>query len=354
MNTSLLHPLHSCWDLAASAIRAQALETALALHLFEALAEPLSAVELATRKHWHAANTETLLQLLWSMDLLRRHRCAHAADRYTLEPVARQYLLTESPHFCGDAWRYRLSSLRNMAGQLRAHVEQGPQLPANGIPSANGAGWAAAARAQIGQEQQAVSAAAAMGILKGMPQLRHARRLLDLGGGAGWVAIELARQVPDLQATVFDWPETAAVAQENINASGLAERLSAQGGDLATDALGGPFDLVWCSSVLHFVPDIQAVLAKILAAMAPGALLVCVHAELSATAQDAAQVMPFYLPMRMLGRHVLPEGATAALLCEAGFSQIEQFASGQFPMAPVQVVLACKPMTLAQPKDCHV
>lgn len=358
MNTLLLHPLHSCWDLAASSIRAEALDTALALNLFDALVEPLTATELASRQDLHASNTAYLLELLWSLGLLHRQRTEQTPDRYVLAPVARECLVRTAPDFCGDAWRYRLTSLRGLAGRLRAHVEQGPQLSETTFQSATGAGWAAAARAQIGQEQRAVSAAAAMDIMDRLPQARHARRLLDLGGGPGWIAIELARRFPDLRGVVFDWPETAKVAQENIEASGLAERLCSQGGDVAADTLGDGeregFDLVWCSSVLHFVPDIAAVLAKVMAAMAPGGLFVCVHAELPDTAEEAAQVMPFYLPMRMVGRHVLPQGGTAAALAEASFVEIEQFASGRFPMSPVQVAVARKPQASFHPKARHV
>lgn len=354
MNNLPLHLLHGCWDLAASAIRAEALDTALALNLFDALVEPLTAAELAARQGLHAANTAHLLELLWSLGLLQRQCTETAPDRYALASVAREYLVRAAPGFCGDAWRYRMTSLRGLAGRLRAHVEQGPRLPDTAFQSATGAGWAAAARAQIGQEQRAVSAAAAMDIVGRLAQARQARRLLDLGGGPGWIAIELARRLPELRGVVFDWPETAAVAQENIEACDLGERLHAQGGDVAADALGEDFDLVWCSSVLHFVPDIGAVLAKVLAAMVPGGLFVCVHAELPATPEEAAQVMPFYLPMRMVGRHVLPEGATAAALAEAGFVEIGQFGSGRFPMSPVQVVVARKAQAPVHSRASHV
>jgi SAM-dependent methyltransferase len=237
--------------------------------------------------------------------------------------------------------------LRTLANRLSDHVKQGPQLPESPFQSATGAGWATAARAQIGQEQRAITVAAALDILARFPQAQQAQHLLDLGGGPGWVAIELARRFPNLTGVVFDWPETAAVAHENIISAGLAERLCSRGGDLVKDPLGQDFDLVWCSSVLHFVPDIDAVLTKVFAAMAPGGRFVCVHAELPTDASEAAQVMPYYLPMRMLGRHVLCEGGTASALKAAGFVVEDCFLSHQFPMAPVQVVMARKPMSPA-------
>lgn len=352
MNSSSLHPLHACWDLAASAVRAEALDTALDLGLFEELLQPSTAAQLAARRGLHAANTAHLLELLWSIGLLQRQPGEPA--RYELAPVAREHLARPSPRFCGDAWRYRLASLRSLSGRLRQHVEKGPRLTDSPFQSATGAGWASAARAQIGQEQRAVSAAAALAILERLPQAAQARRLLDLGGGPGWIAIALAQRFAQLEGVVFDWPETAAVAHENIEVAGLGGRLQALGGDIAADPLPTGFDLVWCSSVLHFVPEVAATLDKLMAAMVPGGWLVCVHAELSAEAEHAACVMPFYLPMRLAGRHVLAQGGTAAALAAAGFSDIEQSTSGLFPMAPVQVVVARKPAAPAQAQACHV
>ncbi|WP_028605638.1 class I SAM-dependent methyltransferase [Ottowia thiooxydans] len=353
-NNLPLHPLNTCWDLAASAVRAEALDAALELKLFDALTEPSTAAELAARRDLHPLNTSHLLELLWSMGLLRRQRHDAEPDLYELSATAREFLVREAPGYCGDAWRYRLTSLRGMASRLRAHVQQGPQLPQSAFQSATGAGWAAAARAQIGQEQRTISAAGALSIVGQLPQAQASRRLLDLGGGPGWIAIELARHLPNLSGVVFDWPETALVAQENIDSSGLSRRLSAQGGDVAVDSLGENYDLVWCSSVLHFVPDIQAVLAKVMAAMAPGGLFIFVHAELPPTAEEAARVMPFYLPMRMVGRHVVPEGTTAALMADAGFIGINSFASGDFPMSPVQVVVGRKPQASERSETSNV
>lgn len=345
LHTTPHHPMQRCWNLATAAIQAEALDTALELGLFDGLAQPQSASDLAATKRLHADNTAHLLELLWSLGLLHRSSRAAGEDVYGLSPVARDFLNRSSATFCGDAWRYRMASLRTLAKRLRDHVEQGPQLPASPFQSATGAGWAAAARAQIGQEQRAITVAAALDAIRHLPRGQQPLRLLDLGGGPGWVAIEFARRYPELTGVVYDWPETAAVAQENINSAGLASRLCAQGGDMVKDAIGEDFDLVWCSSVLHFVPDISAVLARLLTAMAPGGRLVCVHAELPIDADEAAQVMPYYLPMRMLGRHVLSKGDTANALKAAGFVVEDGFLSRRFPMAPVQVVVAHKPVS---------
>ncbi|MEG1056229.1 MAG: class I SAM-dependent methyltransferase, partial [Janthinobacterium sp.] len=167
-----------------------------------------------------------------------------------------------------------------------------------------------------------------------------ARRMLDLGGGPGWIALALLRQQPALQASVFDWPEAVAVAADNARQSRLSDRFTALGGNLATDGIGSGYDLVWCSSVLHFVPDMAAALRKIHAALKPGGVFVCVQAEIAATAGEAARVLPYYLPMRMLGRAVTRQGELAQLLRDTGWQQVEQYGASDFPMAPVQVLIA--------------
>ena len=55
--------------------------------------------------------------------------------------------------------------------------------------------------------------------------------LVDVGGGDGTNIIEIARQWPHLRATVFDSPSVCKIAQKNIEASGLQDRLDTSSGE---------------------------------------------------------------------------------------------------------------------------
>lgn len=346
------HPLQAYWNLAAAAIQAEALSTALTLRIFEPLIELLTADEVAVRLGLNARNTAHLLDLLWSMGLLERStrpaldQLESTEPTYRLGAIARTYFLRASPAWYGDAWLYREARLRQAAGLLRDQARQGTQAEGGQALERFAEQWAAAARGQLAQDQRAASVPAALEIMAHVPEFATATNLLDLGGGPGWVAIELARRQGELCGVVFDFPEAVAVATENIAASGLADRLSVLGGDLAVDAIGsvggGDYDLVWCSSVLHFVPDTEAVLRKILAALRQGGVLICAHAEIGDEPAAAAGVLQYYLPMLMQGRHVGHRGDMAAALRRLGFCRIETFACALFPMAPLQVVVARK------------
>lgn len=336
------HALQPYWDLAYAPVQADAIAAALELGLFDALADAHSAAALAAQLTLHAPHTALLLELLWSMQLLERDLAqTEEAPRYRCSAASAEYFCRASTAFCGDAWLYRLHAMRHFATQLTPLVRDGGQ-PAP-YSSANGVNWAAAAQQQIGQEQRSVTMRAALAVMERIaPFCGHATplRLLDAGGGPGWVAIALAQAHAGLSGTVFDWPETVAVASANIAHARLTPRLDTLGGDLASDDIGQDYDLIWCSSVLHFVPDMAATLLKLQSALKPGGLLVCVQAEVAAAPGEAVRVLPYYLPIRMLGRCVTQQGELAALLRAGGWQQVQQYQASDFPMAPVQVLVA--------------
>ncbi|OGG52322.1 MAG: hypothetical protein A3F84_19745 [Candidatus Handelsmanbacteria bacterium RIFCSPLOWO2_12_FULL_64_10] len=340
MQFQATHPLQPYWNLALASVQADALVAALDVGLFDTLGEHADAGAIAARLDLDPDKLEHVLELLWSMDLLERtqvHAGAAMTPRYRASSGAKRYLVKHSPDYCGDAWAFRLRSLREFGALLPDHLQTRTEQHAPPPPVPSDQCWATLARTKIVQEQAAITAEAALALLDRLPELRGSRRFLDLGGGPGMVAIALARALPACQGTVFDLPPTAAVARQNIEAAQLGARLSVQGGDLTRDDIGHGYDLIWCASVLHFVPDLAATLRKIRAALAPGGLLVSIHAEIAQPAPRAAPVLAYYLPLLMRGHHVGRQGELAGALRDAGFDSVGTFESDLFPLAPVQV-----------------
>lgn len=335
------HALQPYWNLASAAVRAEALAVALDLKLPDLLVTPRTAGEVAALRELVPRACTYLLDLLWSMGLCERQP-GKGEPTYTNSPVAQRHLCHQAPEGCAQALSYRIEALRQSAGQLRSALGMQTAAFAPGQSHhlrATAQAWASAARLQIAQEQRAITVPAALAVVRRVPGVEHCHRFLDLGGGPGLVALALARQDTRRHGTVFDWPEAVAVAAENIAAAGLASRLSVLGGDLASADIGAGYDLVWCSSVLHFVPDPATTLRKVHDALDPGGLLVCAHAEIGPDAASAARVLPYYLPMLMQGRHVLHAGEWAQALLDAGFELLADFDAQPFPMAPLRVLV---------------
>ncbi|MDE8755203.1 class I SAM-dependent methyltransferase [Pectobacterium polaris] len=326
-----MNPLETLWQLAASSVKADALYLALEQQIFDRLEETITPQQLAEALGWQPEKTGFLLELLWSMQLLTRHH-----DGYRTAPACAAVLCHSSSRFLGDAWRFRLTSLRQFGqglgdGMCQPLLTQLSELPRD-------AAWANAAEQQIAQEQRAVTADRAEQLIASLPDFLQIRQVLDLGGGPGWVAITLALRHAQISGTVYDLPQTAAVAQRNIDSAGLSARLSAQSGALPSEK----YDLIWSSSFLHFVEDIPAMLATLHDTLTSEGTLILAQAEIAEAPEDAAPVLPFYLSMQMSGRHVTREGQLTQWLLAAGFSSVETSRHRPFPMAPLNVLIARK------------
>lgn len=132
-------------------------------------------------------------------------------------------------------------------------------------------------------------------------------------------------------------------SKENIIAAGLHQRLITASGDFSTQPFAAGYaDIIWCSSFLHFVEDITTSIAQLFNALTPGSVLVAVHAKIASNQEDAASVLPLYLPLMLRGRRVTRERELASLLCDAGFSLVETRRHQPFPMSPLTVLIARK------------
>lgn len=77
-------------------------------------------------------------------------------------------------------------------------------------------------------------------------------RVADIGCGAGWAAIGVAKEFPSATVDAFDLdPASVDLAQANITEAGVAERVTVSLRDAADPALAGQYDLVMILEALH-------------------------------------------------------------------------------------------------------
>jgi hypothetical protein len=82
-----------------------------------------------------------------------------------------------------------------------------------------------------------------------------AARIADLGCGAGWSSIALARSFPLVRVDGFDLDrDSIAMAGDNAAASGVADRVRFHVHDAAEPGLGGAYDLAVMFEALHDMP----------------------------------------------------------------------------------------------------
>ena len=126
-------------------------------------------------------------------------------------------------------------------------------------------------------------------------QLSGPVHMLDLGGGAGTNAIAFCRVYLGLTATVFDLPATLRLTERTVKEAGLESRIALRPGDFNRDSLGGPYDVVLMSDILHYQDSATntALVKKVYSHVAPGGLLVIKDRFLDETGTGPAWTTAF-------------------------------------------------------------
>ncbi|HEY6084792.1 MAG TPA: methyltransferase, partial [Nitrospira sp.] len=126
-------------------------------------------------------------------------------------------------------------------------------------------------------------------------QLSRSVRMLDLGGGAGTNAIAFCQVYPELTATVFDLPSTLRLTEKTIKEAGLESRITLRAGDFNRDPLGGPYDFVLMSDILHYqtYETNQELVKKAFDHLVPGGRLVIKDRFLDGTGTGPAWTTAF-------------------------------------------------------------
>ena len=319
--------------------RSKTMFTAHGMGVFETLHERrMSARELAPFVSAEASALERLLDGCAAMGLL-----AKTEEGYANAPVADAYLWSGSAHWLGGYVKYSDQALYPMWANLADAVrEAGPR-------------W----KQTFGFDGPLFSSffhtpEAMRDFLRGMhgfgmltsPEVVRAfdlsgfRRLVDLGGATGHLAIAACEAYPALRAAILDLPQVAAVAREYVEGSPVQDRIEVIEGDFFRDDLPEA-DLFTLGRIVHDWGEtrIEVLLRKIYDRLpAGGGLLIAEKLK----SDDG--VGPVHVNMQCLNMLICTEGQErgleqySALLQAVGFASVEGRVTGQ----PIDAIFARK------------
>ncbi len=156
------------------------------------------------------------------------------------------------------------------------------------------------------------------------------KRLLDLGGGPGTYAIHFCKHNPQLSATVFDLATTQPFAEKTIAQFDLTDRVGFVPGDFHTDDLGGPYDVVWLSHILHGEnpEDCGKIVCKTAGALESGGMMI-IHEFILDNTRDGP-LFPALFSLNMLavtdGGQSYAENEIREMMVKAGINVIHRTA----------------------------
>lgn len=217
--------------------------TALELELVGSLAEkPASPLELADRLSLDPRGTETLLGALEALSIVRPE-----GGQFRLTGEGRAFLIDkDSPDYEADSLRHWLATIRRWAADLPAAVSgRRPQEENDGRSDRLSEEHIAAFMAAMDNKPAGLVESVCDALQSEAPS---ARTVLDLGGGPGTLARELARR--GLSVTLLDRPEVVEhVAGSYGFDSDPGVRLI--GGDFLNEIPAGDWDVVLLANITH-------------------------------------------------------------------------------------------------------
>jgi predicted O-methyltransferase YrrM len=225
---------------------AKMLMTAVNLAVFDFLEEPRSAVGAASRLQADARATGIFLNGLAAQGLLVKE-----ADHFRNSEIASRYLVRGKEDYRGAIIKHMENTWERGWNDLLNTVRVGH--PRDADPQK----WVDAKPERDEKEvraficgMDAIARDLAPKVTAAL-DLKKAKRLLDLGGGPATYALAFARAHPRLRATVFDLPQPIQIAREQIAKHGLSHRVDTLAGNFLQDDIGGGYDFIWVSQILH-------------------------------------------------------------------------------------------------------
>lgn len=294
------------WGFKNSAI----LLNAIRVGIFESLGnEARTAAEVAADRDLDARAVETVLNALVALEIVRKD-----GDRFSTEEGARDLLLADSPRTLKSIMGHNLYMMRGWS-HLEDVLRTGEPVPGRPRDEQQMRDFI------LGMEN--ISRQSSRDVLERIDMGRF-RRLLDLGGGPATAAITFAQAHPEMNCVVYDLEGPIGIADEQIAAAGLADRITTRVGDFHEDDVPGGFDCVYIANIIHMMDDAAtlALLRKARGALEPGGrlLLKDFFLDESRTAPVDAATFSVNMLVNTRGGKTYTLGETRALLREAGFT----------------------------------
>jgi predicted O-methyltransferase YrrM len=238
--TTLPPPPVALLDLATGYQRARTLFTLVELALPTLLAAaPRSRETIAHHLGVHPLAADRFLNACVALGLLAR-------DGVTFRnaPDSATFLVRGAPTYLGDQILLHARTTYGLWSDLTATLRAWrPGATDDAAPAEEDQG----ADAMRGQHNLALLVGHSLG---GAYDFSRHRRLLDLGGGTGAMAISVCALHPSLRATVFDLPAVADAARGCAREAGLDDRVDVAEGNFKTDPLPDGYDVALLANLL--------------------------------------------------------------------------------------------------------
>lgn len=242
-NSAILETVFARW-------RMPSMSAALEVDIYEALTEgPARPETLAGQLGLDLRAVRAVLPVLVGSGILTVH-----GGRYGLTAAARTYLLKDSPFFFGAKLATQARSSREHAELMKAlrPVKKKSRWwwPSNPVDAWEDGKITREMAKGIAAYMQAECAGLAAGAAQS-GVYRGIRRMLDVGGGSGAMAVAIAGAQPETECVVMDLPAMCEEAKTYIRSAGFERRIKVEAIDMFRAAWPEGHDGIVFSNIFH-------------------------------------------------------------------------------------------------------
>ncbi|HYU97619.1 MAG TPA: class I SAM-dependent methyltransferase, partial [Pyrinomonadaceae bacterium] len=218
--------------------QSEGLKAAIELETFTAIGEgKTTAPEIAKRCGTSERGMRILCDFLCIIGFLNKD-----GKNYGLTPDSAMFLDKHSPAYLGGVTEFMLSPMltepfKNFTEVVR---KGGTTMPEGGTVSHDNPIWVKFARAMA--PMMALPAQLTAKLVD--PQGNQKLKILDIAAGHGLYGLAFAKNNPQASIVALDWPNVLAVAKENAQNAGVADRYSTIEGSAFDVDYGTGYDLV--------------------------------------------------------------------------------------------------------------
>jgi hypothetical protein len=275
---------------------------------------PLTTAQLAEAIGVGPGRLRLLLYALVAAGLLTEQD-----GRFANTPEAQHFLVQGTPtslgrlhHHLAAQWAFKLHTAASIrTGVPQAHLDFAQASPA-------------ALEAFL--RRLNVSTVAAAQEVGARYDFAAIRTLVDVGGGAGGMAVTLTQAYPQLQATVVDLPTVTPITSKLVAEAGVTARVTVQAADVVRAPVPGTYEVAIVRELLQVLSadEAQQVLQHIGAALTPGGRLFIIGQILDDTQTTPREAVGFNLIFlnTFYAGESYTEGEHRAWLQAAGFVNV--------------------------------
>lgn len=248
-------------NIAQSYGQSAALMAAVEVGVFTAISKGAGTYEeVASALDIHPTNAERLMVMLCAAGLLEK---THARHRNA--PDVERFLVEGSPGYMGP-WITFTKPQWQEWGRLGEHIRTRELKVMGGIET-----FTVADARRYHNATYSIGMGAGRRFVRQV-DLKHRRRIMDIGGGSGAYCIAAAKEHPGIRAVVLDLPVVCEVTRGFIAENGVADRVEAQPCDFTCDPFPTDCDVAIMASNLPMYSRemIAGVIRKAHDALLPG------------------------------------------------------------------------------------